>query len=258
MSGQRTGSAQREMNVAPIPQADSSAVALFAVADSVWTPISKRVGMTLLAAGAVAQLVNDLPQLPNLETACQAWAATTFPGMVGLSTDIASFATAAAVSFAQLDYAIAQAQPGDTVSKANSDLAAVALAALAQQAAPLVAQCTAIETQIQAFAAENQTADGNYQMFYWVLGGGSYWPVVASAIPTITQAMGAVAGAWKAIADRFNAAAAAGVQGMQSSLLSSELQQAMQSWMTIAGTASAFTVVALGQQQFLSGASANS
>ena len=60
------------MSVPSIPQGNSNAVALFAVSDAVWTPISKRVGLTVLAGGEVAGLVKDLPQLPDMETACRA------------------------------------------------------------------------------------------------------------------------------------------------------------------------------------------
>lgn len=238
--------------MAPIPQANSDAVALFAVPETIWTPISKRVGLTVLASGDVSNMIKELPQLPNLITACQTWTGTTIPGMVSLSTDIASFATAAAVSLSQLNYSISQEAQGATVSKTGAELVTCALAALAQQAAPLIAQCNALEAQIQEFGAENQTADANYQMFYWMIG--PNWPVLGDAIPTVGQAAATVAGGWTAIVDQFNAVTAGSIQSMQSSLLSSELQPAIQSWMTIAGAASAFTLAALGQQQYLSGA----
>lgn len=238
--------------MAPIPQANSNAVALFTVPETIWTPISKRVGLTVLAGGEVSNIVKELPQLPNLITACQAWTGTTVPGMVSLSTDIASFATAAAVSLSQLNYSISQEAQGATVSKTGADLVTSAFAALAQQAAPLIAQCNALEAQIQAFGAENQTADSNYQMFYWMIG--PNWPVLGNSIPTVGQATSEAMAAWQAISDDFNAVTAGSIQSMRPSLLSSELQQAIQSWMTIAGAASAFTLATLGQQQYLSGA----
>ena len=171
--------------------------------------------------------------------------------MVSLSTDIASFATAAAVRFAQLNYSIAQAAPAE-VAKTAPDLVSAALAALAQQAAPLIAQCKALETQIQSFGAENQTADGNYQMFYWIIG--QNWPVLGNDIPTVAQAAGSMAAAWTALVDQFDAVTSGSIESMQPTLLSSELQQAIQSWMIVATAASAFSLVALAQQQYLSGA----
>jgi hypothetical protein len=256
MGGRDVNSLQKQMSVPSIPQGNSAAVDLFAVSDTVWTPISKRVGLTVLAGGEVAGLVKYLPHLPDMETACQAWVNTTFPGMVSLSTDIASFATAAAVRFAQLNYSIAQAAPAGAVSKSAADPVIAALAVLAQQAAPLIAQCKALETQIQSFSTANLAADQTYHMYYWIIG--QNWPAPGNSIPMVAAAAGSTAAGWTALVDQFNAVTSGGIQSMQSTLLSSELQQAIQSWTVIAAAASAFDLTALAQQQYLSGAWLNS
>lgn len=208
-------------------------------------------------ASAIAPTIGQtLPEFPKLETACQLWASTTFPGLVGLSTGIATFAATAATRLSQLSRSISQVVQGGTISKATADQVTSALAALAAQAAPLNTQCNALYGQVQAFRTENQIVDAQVQNYINVLG--PNWQSLGGDIPPVEQGAGAVAGAWQAITDDFNAVTAAGIQSMDPFLLPLELNEAADSWTNLAPEPAAFASLAQGQQQYLSGAWLNS
>jgi hypothetical protein len=240
------------MSVPTIPQANSSAVVIFTLPETVWTPISKRVGLTVLASAIAPTIGQTLPEFPRLETACQEWASTTFPGLVGLSAAIGTFAGTAATRLSQLSRTVSQATQGGTIPQATADLVTSTMAALAKQAAPLNTQCNALYAQVQAFRTENEIVDTQVQNYINILG--PDWQSLGGDIPAVEQGAGAVVGAWQAITDDFNAVTSAGIESMDPFLLPLELNQASTSWTNLAPEAAGFATLAQGQQQYLSGA----
>jgi hypothetical protein len=246
------------MSLPVIPQANSNAVAVFAIPETVWTPISKQVGLVILASPFASIAAVDQPDFPKLETACQLWVSTTFPGLVGLSSAIATFAATAATRLSKLGRSVSQQTQAGAVSRATAELVTTGFAALAKQAAPLNTQCNALYRQVQVFRtefevvdAEEQATDRGVQNSIDLLGP---WEPLIGVLPPVEQEAGLVMGAWQAITDDFNAVTAAVIQSMDPFLLPLELNEAARSWTNLAPEAAGFASLAQGQQQYLSGA----
>jgi cell division protein ZapA (FtsZ GTPase activity inhibitor) len=238
--------------VPTIQLSDPSAGALFTISESNWTAISKRVGITILA-NAIAPIIGQtLSEFPKLEIACQAWANTTFPGLVNLSANIGRFAATAAADLRTLQGPISQLNPGDAVPQSTANLVKTTLGTLAQQAQPLNSQCNALDAQVQAFATENQIVDAQVENYIKYLG--PNWQSLASDMPAVETAAGRVEGAWTAITNDFNAIATNQIQITTTLLLSLDLQSAVLAWTNLGPEAAAFASMAQGQQQYLTGA----
>lgn len=235
-----------------IQLSDPSVGSLFTVPESNWTAISKRVGITVLASAIAPIIGRTLADFPKLETACQAWRNATFPGMVGLSADIGTFATTAAADLKSLQGPISQLNPGDAVPASTAKLVQTTLGKLAQNMLPLNTQCNALNTQVQSFATENQIVDGQVQNYVKYLG--PNWQSLTSDVPAVEAATGLVEGAWKAISNDFNAVATGAIPITTALLLSLDLQSAILAWTNLGPEATAFASLAQGQQQYLSGA----
>lgn len=238
--------------MATIQLADPSTSALFAVPETNWTAISKRVGITILA-NAIAPIIGQtLSEFPKLEAACQVWRNTTFPGLTSLSASIGTFAGTAVTGLKALQGPISQLAPGDMVPSSTAELVRTTLGNLAQGMAPLNTQCSALNTQVQSFADENQIVDAQVQAYIKYLG--PNWQSLAGDIPAVESATGLVEGAWKAITQDFNAVATGSISITTALLLSLDLQSAILAWTNLAPQASAFASLAQDQQQYLSGA----
>ena len=235
-----------------IQLANPSAGALFAVPPSNWTAISKRVGLTTLASAIAPIIGQTLTEFPKLETACQAWRTTTFPGLTSLSASIGTFATNAAGALTALQAPISRLAPNDPVPAATVALVESTLGSLARAMAPLNAQSNQLNIQVQGFAAENQIVDAQVEAYVKCLG--PNWQSLADDIPAVETATGLVEGAWQAISNDFNAVANGSISLTTALLLSLDLQSAILAWQNLGPQAAAFASLAQDQQQYLSGA----
>lgn len=238
--------------MATVQLANPSVGALFAVPESNWTAISKRVGITILASAIAPIIGRTLNEFPKLETACQLWQATTFPGLTSLSASIGSFATTAANALTALQAPISSLSPNDPVPATTAELVKTTLGNLANGMAPLNTQCNQLDTQVQGFANENQIVDAQVEAYIKYLG--PNWQSLAGYIPPVESAVGLVQGTWQAIASDFNAVAGGSISITTALLLSLDLQSAILAWKNLGPQASAFASLAQDQQQYLSGA----
>jgi uncharacterized protein YdbL (DUF1318 family) len=230
---------------------DPAAGAFFAVPAADWTAISKRVGLTRLAAGIAPVIGRYLRDFPKLEDACGLWAASTFPGLVSLSQDIGSFAGQAADSLGSLQDQLSQYGPGDTLSAATVAAVKAIFATLAGGTQRLNSQSGVLRQQVQTFATENEVVDA--QIGDYVKHLGPEWQSLTSELPAVETAAGLVEGAWGAIADDMNAIATDSIPITTALLVSLELQSAALAWRNLGPEAAAFATLAQGQQQYLSG-----
>lgn len=235
-----------------IQLANPSAGALFAVPQDNWTAISKRVGLTILASAIAPIIGRTLTEFPKLETACQAWRTTTFPGLTSLSASIGAFATTAASALTALQAPISRLAPDDPVPAATAALVKSTLGSLARAMAPLNSQCDELNSQVQAFAGENQIVDAQVEAYIKALG--PNWQSLAGDLPAVQSATGLVEGAWQAISNDFNAVADGSIALTTALLLSLDLQAAILAWQNLGPEATAFASLAQDQQQYLSGA----
>lgn len=225
---------------------------LFTIAVSDWTAISKRVGLTILAQDISQFIAQRLPSFPALESACQAWSATTFPSLVSHASQVTVYCDQSTASFGRLKSTLATLNPDDALPE-NVRLQAVqALSALATSTINLSSECNNLALQVRAFLAVNEIVDKQILDYEKQLGAG--WPSLEAQRMTLEAALGHVVGGWQAISDDLSAIAAQKIPITITLLLSLEIQSALLSWQNLRAEAVAFAALAQGQQQFLSGA----
>jgi hypothetical protein len=236
--------------MAPIKLADSNAGSLFAISQADWTQISKRVGLTIVAAPIAPTIGQYLPEFPTLVPLCQAWASTAFPQIVTMSGQIVTFAKNAATELAAIQQTIAPLKdplPADVAAKIRQQFAC-----LAGNASPVNNACAALSGQVAAFVTANQVID---QEIINAAGNlGPEWQPIEGPVNNVSAAAGLVLGAWSAIATDFNNVATGTIPLSIKLLLSLDIQSAISAWTQVGSEAAAFPSLAAGQQQYLSGA----
>jgi hypothetical protein len=207
----------------------------YAVPASDWAAIDARIAMVFEAQAIAAEIERYIPNYPALLSVCSAWRASTFPGLLAQATSTNLFATKAAQTLGQLSSDLTGLQPGDPVPQSVTFIIQVQFKALAQTAGEDSGPASALNQDVQAFVAENQAADKALEQL--PLEG---WSAIAGPIANLETAMNDVEASWGPIAGQLAAAADGSLEITTAGLLSSNLQQAIQSYQALADAAAAF------------------
>jgi hypothetical protein len=226
--------------------------ALFAVPESDWTAISKRVGLAIFAKSIAGYIAQRLPTFPDLLAACEQWQAVTFPALVAQSTGLAGFSNDSIQAFQRLQTTLVGLDPGKDLPAATRAQAQDALDQLAQQTRALNGAFGLLAADIAAFTAANDVVDSTIDAYVAQLG--PTWEAISASTGAVDGATGIVLGASGAIASDLDNIASGAITITTTFLLGLDIEVALAQWNSLAAEASAFISLAKGQEQYLTGA----
>ena len=224
---------------------------LFVIPESDWTSISKRVGLTILAKDIAPSIARYLVDFPALETVCQKWKDTTFPGLIAQSENLSNYCVQARDSWTKLQQAISGLDPNRDLPPEVKREAEGVIGSLSQSTASLNQQFAPLSADVLAFTTQNQVIDSHITSYTDRLG--PDWKSINPSTTAVDKATGLVMGAWQAISDDLNAIATGRIVMTTQLLLSLDIASALLSWEHLRDEAHDFASMAKGQEQYLSG-----
>jgi hypothetical protein len=243
-----SGNSATEKGRARMPSiklADPSVNSIFTIPASAWAAIANRVSLVQRATPAVSLIQNFIPPFPALVAGCQQWVASTFPGIIVMSRQLASYAAISIGEFSDLQESIDAldngAGPGESEVLAQ---ARTAIARLSMATSTLQTAFVPVTAGVIAFAQQNAAVDAvvarNIQRL------GTDWTALTSESAALQQAAGAVRGGWSAIGDDLQSVAGTQFNFTIPFILSLDIGSALLAWTNIEERASAFATEALG------------
>jgi hypothetical protein len=228
-----------------IKLADPSVNSIFTIPASAWAAIANRVSLVQKAAPAASIIQQFIPPFPALVTGCQQWVSSTFPGIIVMSRQLASYAATAIDEFSELQESIdALGNGGGAGEAAVLAQARTAIAGLSTATSTLQTAFVPVTAGVIAFAQQNAAVDAvvarNIQRL------GTDWTALTNESAALQQAAGAVRGGWSAIGDDLQSVAGRQFNFTIPFILSLDIGSALLAWTNIEERASAFATEALG------------
>jgi hypothetical protein len=231
--------------------ASDSVGSIFAISETNWTVISKRVGLTILTKDIVSTVARFLPTFPDLLAACEGWKGSTFPGLVDRSRSVSDYASRAIQNVTRLQTLISHLDPNRPLSGEEKQEAEATLDDLARSSGEQAKVAGDLAGQVQRFTTANQAVDVEIRVYQERLG--SEWQSLAATLREVDEATGTVTGAWQAIADDLGRVASGRIAVTTPFLLGLDIASALRAWNNIKSEADAFASMSEGQWYYLTG-----
>lgn len=224
---------------------------LFAIPESDWTAISKRVGLTVLLEGTADYIAPYIRDFRNLEIVCKTWKDATFPELVTQSHNLSHYSTEAIQSFSELQRTISNLDPNEDLPPGVKQKAETVIGQLARSTGSLNQAFFSLTQNVKAFVSENNMVDAEIHSYVDRLG--PDWQWIGASTKAVENAAGLVLGTWQAIASDLDNVVSGQITVTTKFLLNLDIQWALNSWKDLQNETDAFPSMAKGQDEYLTG-----